>query len=98
MAVTTVIAAKTAAVALTDATTEFVASGPFTFYGDDFAVGEFAMLYRIGPSAALKPATTKLGVAMVSAYPNTIIVDHGGTFRVVKTLTAAQASVGYELL
>lgn len=96
MAITTVIAAKIAAVAITDATTEFVTTGPFVLYGDDFGVGESAILYRTGPSG-LRPATNEKGAILVSAYPNFVYVEAAGTYRVVKTATALAAAVGYEV-
>ena len=40
--------------------------------------------------------TNKDGVIMVSAFPNTVLVDAFGTFRLIKTVTAVAASVGYE--
>ena len=96
MAITSIITARTAAVALTDTSAQFVANGPFTLYGDNFEVGEFAVLYRLGPSGVYKPFTHKDGVIMISAYPNTAKIDTSGSFQIVKTLTAVAASVGYE--
>lgn len=95
MAITSVIAAKTAAVAITDATTEFTTTGPFVLYGDDFGVGESAILYRTGVKG-LRPATNKDGVIRVSAYPNFVYVEAAGVYRVIKDLTVLTAAVGYE--
>ena len=75
---------------------QFTASGPFVFYGDGFAVGECAILSRLGPSGTYLPATNEKGGLVVSAQPNLVYVDCGGTYRVKKTVTAASASVGYE--
>jgi len=94
MAITVKIAATTAADS--GAGTEFITTAPFVLYGDDFGVDEHAILTRLGPSGAHKPMTNKDGVIMVSAFPNTVLVDAFGTFRLIKTVTAVAASVGYE--
>lgn len=98
MAITSIIEATQAAVALTDTTTRFTTTGDFMLYGDNFGVDEFAILYRLGPSGDYKPHTVEDGVILVSAYPNGIRVDAAGSFQIVKTATAAAASVGYEEL
>lgn len=95
MAIITVIAAKVEPVAITDATTEFVTTGPFVLYGDDFGVDESAILYRTGPKG-LRPATSEKGVILVSAQPNFVYVEAAGTYRVVKDATALTAAVAYE--
>jgi hypothetical protein len=59
MAITTKIAATTSAVAITDATTELVATGPFVVYADNFAAGESVAVYRLGPSAAFLPLSIR---------------------------------------
>lgn len=96
MAIVVNIAAKTAAVAIADATTEFTTIKPFCFYGDNFGIDEHAILYRVGPSGTLKPLTNKDGVVKVSAFPNVVFVEAFGVFRTTKSLTAAQASTGYQ--
>ena len=82
--------------AASGAGTEFVTTGPFVLYGDDFAAGEHCMLTRLGPSGAQKPMTNKDGVILVSSNPNTVYVEAFGTFRLVKSVTSSEASVGYE--
>lgn len=94
MAITPIIPASVAAVS--GAGTEFVTTGPFVLYGDDFGVGEHCMLTRLGPSGVHKPMTNKDGAILVSHAPNTVYVEAFGTFRLIKTATAAEASVGYE--
>lgn len=59
--------------------------------------GEHATVKRIGPSGNWEAVTNKDGEIRVSAYPNTIFVDlPAGTYRIDKTETTGNASVGYE--
>lgn len=77
---------------------EFVTNGAFTLYGDGFAgESEEAVLYRLGPSGEYLPATNEKGIIKVKDYPNLVRVESAGTFRIKKTVTAATASVGYEV-
>lgn len=94
MAITAVIAATESAAS--GAATEFTATGPFVLYGDHFGWAESAQLLRLGPSGEYLPATNKDGVIHVGAYPNVVLVDVPGTYRIDKTKTVATASVGYE--
>lgn len=94
MAITTLIAPTTAAVS--GAATDFTTAGPFVLYGDGFAYNEGAHLLRLGPSGNYIAATNKDGVVQVSAFPNIVLVDTPGTYRIDKAKTAAAASVGYE--
>jgi len=96
MAITVKIAGTRSAVALSDASTEFVAIGPFVLYGDDFGVGESAVLHRLGPNGVFSPLTNKDGLVSVSSAPNSVYVEALGTYRITKSATAALASVGYE--
>jgi hypothetical protein len=96
MAITPKIAATKLAVLITDATTEFITTGPFLLYADGLAIGEHVMLHRKGPSANFLPATDKNGPIILSAFPNWIYVEAGGTFRLTKTASAANVVVGYE--
>lgn len=95
MAITVTIAAKTAAEAPA-AGNEFITTGPFTFYGDDFTAGKRAFLMRLGPSGEFRHATNKDGRIFVSDHPNMVWVDAAGTFRIDKDATPLAASVGYE--
>lgn len=94
MAITAVIAATESAAS--GAATEFTTTGPFVLYGDHFGWAESAQLLRLGPSGEYLPATNKDGVIQVGAYPNVVLVDVPGTYRIDKTKTVATASVGYE--
>jgi len=94
MAITVVIAATKDAAS--GATTEFTTTGPFALYGDNFGWAESAQLLRLGPSGEYLPATNKDGVIQVGAYPNMVLVDVPGTYRIDKTKSVAAASVGYE--
>lgn len=94
MAITVVIAATKDPAS--GAATAFTTTGPFVLYGDHFGWAESAQLLRLGPSGKYLPETNKTGVIQVAAYPNTVLVDTPGTFRIDKTKTAAAASVGYE--
>lgn len=98
MAITVVITARTAAVALTDETTRFTTSGPFVLYGDGFGVNDFekAYLYRLGPGGTYIQFTNEKGRAYVAHRPNTVYVEAAGSYQIVKTTTGAAASVGYE--
>ena len=94
MAIVTVIAATSSPAS--GAVTEFTTTSPFVLYGDHFGWAESAQLLRLGPSGEYLPATNKDGVIMVSAFPNMVLVDAPGTYRVDKGATVAAASVGYE--
>ena len=94
MAITAVIAATESAAS--GAATEFTTTGPFVLYGDHFGWAESAQLLRLGPSGEYLPATNKDGVIQGGAYPNMVLVDTPGTYRIDKAKTAAAASVGYE--
>ena len=94
MAITVVIAATKDAAS--GATTGFTTTSPFVLYGDHFGWAESAQLLRLGPSGEYLPATNKDGVIRVSAFPNMVLVDAPGTYRIDKGATVAAASVGYE--
>ncbi|NCB64421.1 MAG: hypothetical protein EOM52_12680 [Clostridia bacterium] len=94
MAITVVIAATKDPAS--GAATAFTTTGPFALYGDHFGWAESAQLLRLGPSGEHLPATNKEGVVQVGAYPNVVLVDVPGTYRIDKTKTVAAASVGYE--
>ena len=94
MAITVIIAATKDPAS--GAATAFTTTGPFALYGDHFGWAESAQLLRLGPSGEHLPATNKDGVIQVGAYPNVVLVDTPGTYRIDKTKTVATASVGYE--
>jgi hypothetical protein len=94
MAITAVIAATNNPAS--GAATEFTTTGPFVLYGDHFGWDESAKLLRLGPSGQYLEATNKDGVVQVSAFPNIVLVDVPGTYRIDKGTTSAAASVGYE--
>jgi hypothetical protein len=96
MAITVKIAATTNAVLITDASTEFVASGPFVLHGDGFGPDESAVLCCLGPKGVQRPATNRQGTIFVSALPNMVYVEAPGTYRIIKSATAIAAAVGYE--
>lgn len=96
---TEIIAATTNAV--TGASTAFTTTNRgFWLHASGFRSerrGEHATVKRVGPSGEWEAATNKDGEIRVSAYPNTIFVDlPAGTYRIDKTETAGNASVGYE--
>lgn len=95
MAITAVISNTTAAV-VPAAGNQFTTTGPFVLYGDNFASGESAILYRLGPSTNYSVATNKDGPIRVSDSPNMVYVEAPGTYRLGKTTTTAAAYVGYE--
>lgn len=94
MAITVVVAATKDPAS--GAATGFTTTSPFVLYGDHFGWAESAQLLRLGPSGEYLPATNKDGVIQVGAYPNVVLVDVPGTYRIDKAKTAAAASVGYE--
>ena len=94
MAITEIIAATSDPAS--GATTGFAPAGAFVLYGDHFGWTESATLLRLGPSGQYLPATNKDGVIRVSAFPNMVLVDAPGTYRIDKGATVAAASVGYE--
>ena len=94
MAIEVVIAPTVEAVS--GVSTEFIATGPFVLYGDGFGVHEKARLLRLGPSGTFQEATNDKVVIEVSAFPNMVVVDAPGTYRIQKFATVNQASVGYE--
>ena len=95
MAITIKIPATTESV-VPGASNEFTTSGPFTLYADDLGWNEHITLWRLGPSGEYREATNKNGVITVSATPNMIYVEAGGTFRLGKPLTKQAAACGYE--
>lgn len=94
MAITVVVAATKDPAS--GAATGFTTTSPFVLYGDHFGWAESAQLLRLGPSGEYLPATNKDGVIQVGAYPNMVLVDTPGAYRIDKTKTVAAASVGYE--
>lgn len=96
MSITPKIAANAAAVPISDATTEFVTTGPFMLYGEKLMTHESIYLNHIGPSGAFIQSTNEDGPIAVRGAPNMIYVDAFGTFRLTKGQTAEAASAGYE--
>ena len=93
---TNVINGVTAAVAIGAATSFTVAEGSIkVVIADGFAVGESAMIWRLGPSGSYVAATNKDGAMTLSNIPNMLILDVQGTYKVTKTATAEAAYVGY---
>jgi len=95
MAITNVIDGVTAVVAVA-AATSFTIAGAATITADNFLVGEYAFVYRLGPSGAYVVATNERGAIVLSAIPNTAVIDGPGTYKIGKTLTTSAAYVGYE--
>jgi hypothetical protein len=97
MAITVIESLTGTAAAAPAVGNEFETTGPFTLYGDGFTgYLEQAVLHRLGPSGDYHPATNKDGVIRVKDFPNMVRVDTAGTFRVQRTSSIAEASVGYE--
>ena len=96
MAIVTVIAPTKNAVS--GVSTEFTTTAPFVLYGDNLGWDTPVQLFRLGPSGAFIEATNRDGVIQVKDYPNMVLVDIPGTFRLVKPLTPVAAAVGYEEL
>lgn len=99
MAITNVIgtsggAGVSAAVLLADATA-FTITEPTTLLADGLLVGENLIVYRLGPSGEYKPATNKDGAIVLSAYPNTALLDAPNTYKVPKPITSGEVHVGY---
>lgn len=95
MAITNIIEATTEAVS--GATTEFTVAGSFWLHGDYFEHGESAVVERVGPSGDWIQATNESRKIAVSNTPNTMYVElPAGTYRILKTATRLEASVGYE--
>jgi hypothetical protein len=95
MAITKVINGVTTAVDLATATA-FSITDPTTITADNFAVGEYAIVHRLGPSGEYRPATNRDGSIVLSALPNIVLLDAPATYKVTKTVTAVAAYVGYE--
>lgn len=97
MAITQIIAATTAAVAASG-DTDFVATGAFWLFGDNFGPGENATVERANTAGdGYEVVTNNAGPIVVSSSPNTVYVDvPAGTYRIAKTATAVAASVGWE--
>ena len=95
MSITIKVAATVDAVA-SGSGNEFVTTGPFVLYGDNFSKHERARLLRLGPSATFIPATNNNDQLFVSGNPNMVYVDAMGTYRIEKDATVNAASVGYE--
>lgn len=97
MAITTIASLTGATAVAVHADSDFVTTGSFVVYADGFAGNsEEATLYRLGPSGTYIPATNKDGIIKIKDYPNMVLVDCPGTFRVAKTASAATVTIGYE--
>lgn len=96
MAQAKVIDGVTAIVALAGATA-FTPTGPFVIDAVGLAVGEYVILNRLMSDEDYWPATNDKGPIVLSAFPNTVVVDAGGTYKITKpTVTAAAVTVGWE--
>lgn len=96
MSITVIAACSVAAAVPAGAPTQFVTTGPFVLYADNFEVGQNAVLFRLGPSGTFKPATNEAGGIFVSAIPNVAYIDAAGTYQIQKDATSDSARVGYE--
>lgn len=97
MAITTIIAATTAAVAGADA--DFTTTGRgFWLIGSGFGKGEFARIEGLGADGTTyETKTNDHGPIHVTSDPNTVFVDlPAGTYRIAKMATAVAAGVAFE--
>ncbi len=96
MAITKVIDGVSAAKALPAAITDaFQITEVTGIFADNFGVGENAIVYRLGPSGSYKVATNKDGAIVLSAFPNTALLEAPGWYAITKDATAVAAHVGY---
>ena len=69
----------------------------FWLHGHGFKYGESAKVMREFPAGTWGPATNDTGEISVSAFPNVVFADiPAGTYRIDKTETAQDASVGVQ--
>ena len=94
-----VITNQTAAIPLTDTSTQFTVTDPFVLTGMGFNGWiEKAELYRLMADGEYHLLTKRDSAVLVKDFPNAVLIDIPGTYRVVKTVTLAEASVAYEEL
>lgn len=89
MAQTKVIDAVTAVVALAGATA-FTTTSAFTLDAVGLKVGEFVILHRLMSDGNYHVATNDKKAVVLSAFPNTIVVDAPGTYKVTKPAITLQ--------
>lgn len=97
MAQAIVMNAQTAVIAVA-AATAFVAAGPFVADAVGLAVGEIVILNRLMSDGNYKPATNDKGAIILSAIPNTIVVEAPGTYKFSKPTVTAAVTVGWEVI
>ena len=96
MALAVLINNQTAAVALAGAT-EFSPTGPFVIDANSLKPGEYIILYKLFSDGVYHPATNKDGAIILSAFPNNVIVDAPGSYKLVKpTVTSVGVTAGWE--
>lgn len=97
MAITSIIAATTAAVAGADADFTTIGRG-FWLFGSGFGKGEFARVEGLGADGeTYEVKTNDNGPIHVTANPNTVFVDlPAGTYRIAKMATSEPAGVAFE--
>lgn len=97
MAQAKVIDGVTAVVALAGATA-FTPTGPFVIDAVGLAVGEYLILNRLMTDGNYKPATNEKGPIVLSAFPNTVVVEAPGTYKLTKPTVTAAVTAGWELV
>jgi hypothetical protein len=93
--ITKLIDAETAAVDLATATA-FEVTFATSLTADYMSVGEIALVYRLGGSGDYLPATNKDGSIYLSAFPNMVLLDIPGQYKVTKGVTQEEVTIGYE--
>lgn len=95
MALAKVIDGVTAVVALAGATA-FTPTGPFVLDAVGLTVGQFVILNKLNSDGTYRPVTNEKGAIVLSAIPNTVVVEALGTYKVTKPTVTAAVTVGWE--
>ena len=97
MALAKVIDGVTAAVTLAGATV-FSPTGPFVVDAVGLAVGQFVIVNKLMSDGVYHPATDKNGTIILSAFPNHVIVNAPGSYKLTKPQVTAAVTCGWEVV
>ena len=95
MAIIKVIDAETAIVDLASAT-QFTTTGTFVIDAVGLKADENVIVHRLMSDGLFHPLTNDKGTVILSANPNAVLLDTGGTYKVTKPTVTEAVTVGYE--
>jgi hypothetical protein len=97
MALAKVIDGVTAVVNLAGATV-FSPAGAFVVDAVGLGVGQYVIVNKLMSDGVYHPATDKNGTIVLSMFPNHVVIDAPGSYKLTKPTVTAAVTCGWEAI